>query len=123
MYVCLFVCLFLKRVNGSSYRVENACKATLIPSSPEMEPPLAAVGSATVAILSQPSGIAAIFAMRRGHVVYNNCAPYLSLYKQQCCGFYYRIAGIFRGITLSRISEKQDFAGKKSRFAVWVALY
>ena len=52
-----------------------------------MKPALAAVGSATVAVLSQSSGIAAIFfAMRRGHVVYNNCALYM-LYKQ-CRGFY-----------------------------------
>ena len=53
-----------------------------------MKPELAAVGSATVAVLSQSSGVAAIFfAMRRGHVVYNNCALYLLLYKQ-CRGFY-----------------------------------
>ena len=48
------------------------------------KPGLAAVGSATVAVLSQSSGIAA---MRRGHVVYNNCALYMLLYKQ-CRGFY-----------------------------------
>ena len=36
-----------------------------------MKPVLAAVGSATVAVLSQSSGVAAIFfAMRRGHVVF-----------------------------------------------------
>ena len=29
------------------------------------------------------------FAMRRGHVVYNNCALYMLLYKQQWRGFYY----------------------------------
>ena len=75
--VCLFVCLILKRVSGSSYTVENASNAALIPNLPEMKPELAAVGSATVAVLSQSSGIAAIFAMRRGHVVYNNCALYL----------------------------------------------
>ena len=73
LFVCLFVCLsvcpFLKRVSGSSYTVENASNAALIPTSPEMKPPLAAVGSATVAVLSQSSGIAAIFPMRRGHVV------------------------------------------------------
>ena len=39
---------------------------------------LAAVGSATVAVLSQSSGIERpFFAMRRGHVVYNNCALYM----------------------------------------------
>ena len=69
LLVCLSVCPFLKRVSGSSYTVENASNAALIPTSPEMKPPLAAVGSATVAVLSQSSGIAAIFPMRRGHVV------------------------------------------------------
>ena len=77
--VCLFVCLISKRVSGSSYTVENASNAALIPTSPEMKPELAAVGSATVAILSQSSGIATIFPMRRGHVVYNNCTLYLLL--------------------------------------------
>ena len=61
---------------------------------------LAAVGSATVAVLSQSSGIAAIFAMRRVTwyrsaiiaaftyiLLYNNCALYMLLYKQ-CRGFY-----------------------------------
>ena len=52
-----------------------------------MKPALAAAGSATVAVLSQSSRIAAIFAMRRGHVVYNNCALDMLLYKQ-CLGFY-----------------------------------
>ena len=66
--VCLSVCPFLKRVSGSSYTVENASNAALIPTTPEMKPELAAVGSATVAVLSS-SGIAAIFPMRRGHVV------------------------------------------------------
>ena len=42
-----------------------------------MEPALAAVGSATVAVLSQSSGIERpFFAMSLGHVVYNNCALY-----------------------------------------------
>ena len=59
--VCLSVCPFLKRVSGSSYTVENASNAALIPTSPEMKPEPAAVGSATVAVLSQSSGIAAIF--------------------------------------------------------------
>ena len=56
-----------------------------------MKPALAAVGSATVTVLSQSFGIERpFFAMRRGHVVYNNCALYmLLLYKQQCRGFYY----------------------------------
>ena len=43
-----------------------------------MKPVLAAVGSATVAVLSQSSGIERpFFAMSRGHVVYNNCALYI----------------------------------------------
>ena len=49
-----------------------------------MKPGLAAVGSATVAVPSQSSGITAMFS---GHVVYNNCALYMLLYKQ-CRGFY-----------------------------------
>ena len=41
------------------------------------KPGLAAVGSATVAVLSQSSGIAAIFfAMRRGHVLCTIIAPF-----------------------------------------------
>ena len=79
-YVCLSVCLFFKRVSGNSYTVENASNSALVPRIPEMKPPLAAVGSTTVAVLSQSSSVAA---MRRGHVVYNNCALYM-LYKQQC---------------------------------------
>ena len=55
-YVCPSVCLFSKRVSGSSYSVENASDAAQRPSSPEMKPALAAVGSATVAVLSQSSG-------------------------------------------------------------------
>ena len=89
MSVRLFVCTFLKHVSGSSYTVKNAFDVALVQSPPEMKPPLAAVGSATVAVLSQSSGIERpFFAMRRGHVVYNNCALYM-LYNQQCCGFYY----------------------------------
>ena len=89
--MCVCVYLFSKRFSGSSYTVENASDAALIPTSPEMKPGLPAVGSATVAVLSQSSGIERpFFAMRRGHVVYNNCALYM-LYKQQCCGFYYCI--------------------------------
>ena len=64
--VCLFVCPFLKRVSGSSYTVENASNAALIPTSPEMKPGLAAVGSATVAVLSQSSVVAAIFGHEAG---------------------------------------------------------
>ena len=70
--VCLFVCPFLKRVSGSSYTVENASNAALIPTSPEMKPEVAAVGSATVAVLSQSSSIAAIFphdAGSRGYII------------------------------------------------------
>ena len=66
LFVCLSVCPFLKRVSGSSYTVENASNAALIPTSPEMKPGLAAVGSATVAVLSQSSGIAAIFPHEAG---------------------------------------------------------
>ena len=69
MFVCLSVCPFLKCIGGSSYTVENASNAALIPTSLEMKPGLVAVGSATVAVLSQSSGIAAIFSMRWGHVV------------------------------------------------------
>ena len=43
---------FKKRVSGSSNTVENASNATLIASSPEMKHALAALGSATVAVLS-----------------------------------------------------------------------
>ena len=50
---------------------DEAYNAALVPSSPEMKPGLVAVGSATVAV-SQA-------AMRRGHVVYNNCALYMLL--------------------------------------------
>ena len=75
LLVCLSVCLISKRVSGSSYTVENASNAALIPTSPEMKPELADVGSPTVAVLSQSSGIAAFFPHRRGHVVYNN-APF-----------------------------------------------
>ena len=67
--LCLFVCPgpFLKRINsGSSYTVENASNAALIPTSPEMNPKLAAVGSATVEVISQSSGIAAIFPHEAG---------------------------------------------------------
>ena len=49
-----------------------------------MKPVLAAVGSATVAVLSQSSYIERpFFVMRQGHVVYNNCTRYMLLYKQQ----------------------------------------
>ena len=47
MSVCLSVCLFLKRISGSYYTVENASNAALVPISPEMKPGLAAVGSAS----------------------------------------------------------------------------
>ena len=64
--VCLSVCPFKKRISGSSYTVENASNVALIPSSPEIKPGLAAVGSATVAVHSQSSGIAAIFSHEAG---------------------------------------------------------
>ena len=69
MSVCLSVCLSvcpLKRISGSPYTVENASNAALIPTSPEIKPGLAAVGSATVAVLSQSSGVAAIFGHETG---------------------------------------------------------
>ena len=57
-----------------------------------MMPALAAVSSATVAVLSQSSSVAAIiFVMRRGHVVYNNCALYMLLYKHQFRDFYNKL--------------------------------
>ena len=78
LFVCLSVCLFSKLVSGSSYTVENASSAALVPRSPEMKPPLAAIGSATVAVLPQSSGVERpFFAIRRGHVVYNICALYI----------------------------------------------
>ena len=45
----------------AAHTVENASNAALLPSSPEMKPALAAVGSATVAVLSQSCGIAGHF--------------------------------------------------------------
>ena len=54
MFVCLCVCLFSKRVSGSSNTVENASNMALVP---EIKPVLAADGSATVAVLSQSSSI------------------------------------------------------------------
>ena len=66
MSVCLSVCPFFKRVSGSSYTVENASNVAVIPTSPEMKPGLAAVGSGTFAVLSQSSGIAAIFSHEAG---------------------------------------------------------
>ena len=65
-HVRMFGCLFLKCVSGNSYTVENASNAALVPRLPEKEPPLAAVGSATVAVLSQSSGVAAIFGHEAG---------------------------------------------------------
>ena len=70
MSVCLFVrlsvCLISKRVSGSSYTVENAYSAALVPSYPEMKPALAAVGSATVAVLSQSAGLSGHFCHEAG---------------------------------------------------------
>ena len=66
LFVCLSVCLFSKRISGSSYTVENASNAALVPSSHEMKPELAAVGSATVAVLSQSSDVAAILCHEAG---------------------------------------------------------
>ena len=64
--LCVSVCPFLKRISGSYYTVENASNAALVPSYPEMKPGLAAVGSATVAVLSQSSGVASIFCHEGG---------------------------------------------------------
>ena len=66
LFVCLSVCLISKRVSGSSYTVKNMSSAALVPSSPEMKPGLAAVGSTTVAVLSQSSDVAAIFCHEAG---------------------------------------------------------
>ena len=87
MFVCLSVCF--QNTLAAAKTVENASNSALVPTSPEMKPVLAAVGSASVAVLSQSSGIEwPFFAMRRGHVVYNNyCALYMLLYKQSR-GFY-----------------------------------
>ena len=48
------------------YTVEKASNAAPVPSSPEVKPALAAVGSTTVAVLSQSSGVAAIFCHEAG---------------------------------------------------------
>ena len=91
MSVCLLVFLFvwLSVCFQNALAIENASNVALVPSLPEMKPALAAVCSATVVVLSQSSGIERpFFAMRRGHVVYNNCALYILLYKQ-CRGFFY----------------------------------
>ena len=66
LFVCLGVCLFSKLGSGSSYTVENASNAALVPSSPEMKPGLAAVGSATVTVLSQSSSVVAVFSHEAG---------------------------------------------------------
>ena len=66
-----------------------------------MKPALAAVGSVTVAVLSQSSDIERpFFEMRLGHMVYNNCALYMLMYKL-CRGFYYyskRVVSATRGL-------------------------
>ena len=66
LFVCLSVCPFSKRISGSSNTGENASNAALIPTSPEMKPELAAIGSAIVAVLSQSSGIERHFLSRGG---------------------------------------------------------
>ena len=82
--VCLSVC-FQNALAANT--TENVSNTELVPSSAEMKPALAAVGSATVTVLSQSSGIKRpFFVMWRGHVVHNNCALYM-LYKKQCRGF------------------------------------
>ena len=87
MFVCLSVCPFNALAAANIYTVKNTSDAALVPSYPETNPALAAIGSATVAYLSQSSGVERpFFAMRRGHVVYNNCVLYMLWYKQ-CRGF------------------------------------
>ena len=84
------VCPFLDRYNGGSNTVENPSNAAKELRLSTRTPVWQSV-SATVAVLSQSSGRSIerpFFAMRRGHVVYNNCALYMLLYKQQCRGFY-----------------------------------
>ena len=66
MSVCWFVCLFSKRVSGSSYIVKNASNAAVEPCSPEMKPALAAVGSAAVAFSHNHPDRAAIFCHESG---------------------------------------------------------
>ena len=56
MSVCLSVCLISKRVSGSSYTVENASNAALVPRSPEIKPGLAAVIRDRVAIFCHEAG-------------------------------------------------------------------
>ena len=67
--------------------VENVSNVALVPRSPEMKPELAAVGSTTVAVLSQSSGVAAVFGNEAGsrNMGHNKCALYM--YKL-CRGFY-----------------------------------
>ena len=52
VHVRMFFCVISKLISGSSYMVENTSSAALVPRSLEMKPRLAAVGSATVAVLS-----------------------------------------------------------------------
>ena len=59
------VCTFLDRYNGGSNTVENPSNAAKELWLSTRTPVWQSVGSATVAVLSQSSGIAAIFAMRR----------------------------------------------------------
>ena len=68
VHVRMSVCLSVRFQNTltAANTVENASNAALVPRSPEMKPVLAAVGSATVAVLSQSSGIAAIFPHEAG---------------------------------------------------------
>ena len=83
--VCLSVCLFLNVDSGGSNTVdENASNAAVLGRLVTTKPGLLAVGSASVAVLSESS------AMRRGNMLC--CDLYLnqrSVYKQQCRGFYY----------------------------------
>ena len=86
MFVCL--CVAFKIVLAAAQKQSRTCLMRQWSVVVGTKPGLAAVGSATVAVLSQSSGIERpFFAMRRSHVVYNNCALYM-LYKQQCRGFY-----------------------------------
>ena len=86
--MCVCVCPFSKRVSGGE-KIENA-------SNTAMELWLSAKSPGwrlLAALLSQLNSLTNVrnsshfLSMRRGHVVYNNCALYMLLYKQ-CRGFY-----------------------------------
>ena len=88
--MCLSVCLSVRFQNAlaaanTQSRTSNAAMELWLSTRSSGQ---TTVGSAALPVLSQSSGIERpFFAMRRGHVVYNNCALYMLLYKQQCLGF------------------------------------